>query len=352
MASKFQLQIPEPCHENWNEMTPVEQGRYCGACQQNVVDFTGMSDAQLITFFKKPSTGSVCGRFNTEQLHREIVPPQKRLPWFKYFFQLVIPAFLLSQKAVAQGKPVLRPVNTQTQPDCTPVKGKIKQKDEIPANLSVSDSRKGRIVTEKGEPVPYATVISADKRYYASSDAGGWFIIPERKPGESLQLEISSVGYLPLEVLYAYSKENESPVFVMKPDLKELEPVMVTSGTMGMVKTAVAGGISFVQETSFTKVIKDSIVQFFTKPSALFPNPVARGQNLNIQYKAKNAGEVISIRLLSSNGQLMKESRLTMLKGNNIFTFTIETRVNAGLYHLVLVNQEGKAVQNEQVVVQ
>jgi hypothetical protein len=40
MAKKFQLQIPEPCHEDWNKMTPVHKGRFCDSCEKAVVDFT------------------------------------------------------------------------------------------------------------------------------------------------------------------------------------------------------------------------------------------------------------------------------------------------------------------------
>jgi hypothetical protein len=67
------------------------------------MDFSGMSDAQLVAFFKKPSTGSVCGRFVNDQLERDIAIPRKRIPWLKYFFQIALPAFLVSQKTVAQG---------------------------------------------------------------------------------------------------------------------------------------------------------------------------------------------------------------------------------------------------------
>ena len=51
MSKKFQLQIPEPCHESWEKMNPVEQGRFCNSCQKAVIDFTGMSDAQLNRLF-------------------------------------------------------------------------------------------------------------------------------------------------------------------------------------------------------------------------------------------------------------------------------------------------------------
>ncbi|HKO82645.1 MAG TPA: hypothetical protein VJU78_19700, partial [Chitinophagaceae bacterium] len=87
MRKYIQLSIPEPCHEDWNKMTTVDKGKFCGACQKNVIDFTNMSDEQLVAFFKKPGTGSTCGRFMGDQLDRNIVVPAKRIPWVKYFFQ-------------------------------------------------------------------------------------------------------------------------------------------------------------------------------------------------------------------------------------------------------------------------
>ncbi|MEJ0103474.1 MAG: T9SS type A sorting domain-containing protein [Bacteroidota bacterium] len=102
MGKKLQLHIPTPCHEDWDNMIPVEKGKFCTSCQKPVIDFTGMSDAQVVSFFKKPSTGSVCGRFHEDQLSRDMRMPPKRLPWVKYFFQFTIPAFLISMKADAQ----------------------------------------------------------------------------------------------------------------------------------------------------------------------------------------------------------------------------------------------------------
>src|ERR1700754_197235 len=102
MASKLQLHIPEPCHENWETMTPVEKGRFCGSCQKQVVDFSNMSDREVAQFFKQPSTDSVCGHFSNTQLDRDLDIPKKRVPWVKYFFHVAIPALLVSTKANGQ----------------------------------------------------------------------------------------------------------------------------------------------------------------------------------------------------------------------------------------------------------
>src|SRR5258706_2725101 len=126
MSKQLQLSIPTPCHENWYNMATVEKGKFCGSCQKEVVDFSNMSDRQVAEFFKKPSTGSVCGRFMTDQLERDIEIPKKRIPWLKYFFQFAIPAFLLSMKATAQGKvKVTETTKPAQKPTCTPIMGDV-----------------------------------------------------------------------------------------------------------------------------------------------------------------------------------------------------------------------------------
>src|SRR6187399_1832792 len=113
MSKPFQLTIPKPCHEDWNKMTPDEKGRFCSSCQKQVVDFTMMNNQQLAAFFKKPSTGSVCGRFNNDQLNQDLQVPQKRIPWLKYFFTIAVPTFFAVTKAKAQGE-VTKAVKGQT----------------------------------------------------------------------------------------------------------------------------------------------------------------------------------------------------------------------------------------------
>src|SRR5215468_9186976 len=134
MAKKLQLHVPTPCHENWKDMTPTHQGRYCASCQKQVIDFSNKSDREIAMFFKRPLTGSVCGRFMADQLNRDIDIPKKRIPWFKYFFQFFLPAFLLSIKASAQSKPRIRNhviIANLVKPTTATVPGKLQDESKL-----------------------------------------------------------------------------------------------------------------------------------------------------------------------------------------------------------------------------
>jgi hypothetical protein len=73
----YTVSIPQPCHENWQEMTAVEQGRFCKACQTVVTDFTVMSDDEIIKHFEKAAGGKMCGRFLNTQTDRALLPEIK-----------------------------------------------------------------------------------------------------------------------------------------------------------------------------------------------------------------------------------------------------------------------------------
>ncbi|ARV15503.1 energy transducer TonB [Polaribacter sp. SA4-12] len=68
MNSKFKITIPKPCHENWNEMTPKEKGRFCKSCSKTVVDFTKKSTVEIQDYLVKNKSKRVCGHFYRKQL--------------------------------------------------------------------------------------------------------------------------------------------------------------------------------------------------------------------------------------------------------------------------------------------
>ena len=61
------IDIPLPCSENWESMTPIEKGRFCANCQKVVIDFTQLSNEEIIqTFRQQPK--ELCVRIYRKQL--------------------------------------------------------------------------------------------------------------------------------------------------------------------------------------------------------------------------------------------------------------------------------------------
>ena len=94
----MKIQIPEPCNENWNEMNPQQKGRFCGACQKVVIDFTQMSDSEIVNHFQNYK-GNTCGRFYENQLNTNLVSlkPQKSTFWSKLIAASFTLFFFFSQ---------------------------------------------------------------------------------------------------------------------------------------------------------------------------------------------------------------------------------------------------------------
>ncbi|WP_263603670.1 TonB-dependent receptor [Chryseobacterium sp. PET-29] len=67
----MKLTIPTPCHENWDQMAPAEQGRFCSVCVKTVKDFTAVPDEGIVDAFSQNSE-DICGRFKTSQLNRDL----------------------------------------------------------------------------------------------------------------------------------------------------------------------------------------------------------------------------------------------------------------------------------------
>src|SRR6201995_415601 len=85
---KYNIQIPEPCQQSWHKMLPEYKGRYCPHCAKTVVDFTAMTDAQIVDLFEK-SNGKLCGRFESAQLSKEINKVEPVTYWQKKLKEVV-----------------------------------------------------------------------------------------------------------------------------------------------------------------------------------------------------------------------------------------------------------------------
>ena len=287
MNKKIELTVPCPCHENWDAMTPVQNGRFCQSCEKQVVDFTGMSDAQLLAFFRKPTTGSVCGRFSKYQLDRDLEMPKKRVPWFKYFFQIILPAMLMSSKAEAQGEPKVKGDTILVEPPRCKV-GDLKPGNIVPPQVQAAELR-GWVTDRKQQPLASATVMIKGSNRGVITDKQGGFRITLPDAGQPSILQISMVGYEVIDVSIDSSQTG-------KPLVIELDEIVsILAGELVIVEKPRKKNmpIPLIPQKDM-----DSIRHFFS----IFPNPVASGSNLNIELKQQMKEGYYRLELVSATG--------------------------------------------------
>lgn len=92
------ISVPNPCNENWNSMTPQNQGRFCSSCQLVVTDFTKMDDQEIINYFRTHQKEKICGHFLNEQIKRmkiTITPAQLKNSNWSIIQQIRIAIFIV-----------------------------------------------------------------------------------------------------------------------------------------------------------------------------------------------------------------------------------------------------------------
>lgn len=84
MAKKtLQVNISEPCHEDWNKMTTTQCGAFCKSCQKEVIDFTNKSEAQIVDILSQVK-GKVCGRFTADKLNTPLSKYEPDTEWYSW----------------------------------------------------------------------------------------------------------------------------------------------------------------------------------------------------------------------------------------------------------------------------
>jgi len=374
MNKKIQLSIPTPCHESWESMTPVDKarpddpvgrGKFCGSCQKQVIDFSNMNDRQVADFFKKPilslsKGGSVCGRFMTDQLEREIDIPRKRIPWVKYFFQFALPAFLLSLKssvAKAQGEvkiktTALDKVNINGNVDGIRF-GMVSRKNKpkplmgdtvnAPAKIIKEQVDKikimGKVIDENGNPVPYATIIIKGTKIGIPADSVGEFTIIPNTSWEKITLTCSSIGFETTEINVDRSNYSGALVILTSFKLSEVIAGEVII-TRCFAKKAVKPIPLIPELTSETK----------TRIFKAFPNPIPSGASLTIECKQTEEG-YYTFQLLNQSGQSVYNQEIWIDGEARVLSMAVPF-LASGNYYLIITNKKTGRKISEKIIIQ
>ena len=191
MPKPMQISIPQPCHEKWESMTPVEKGRFCASCQQRVYDFTNSPDREIATILK--SEKGACGRFRSDQLERDLITYNEKTNYWKAASIALLSVIgLINHKAIAQET----------------VKTELHENDAVKAitKKDYSNSIITGIVRDSLGPMPGTSVTNFTKGITVKTNYDGLFEIKATK-GDSIAF--SFVGFKTHKIIVEEKRDVE-----------------------------------------------------------------------------------------------------------------------------------------------
>lgn len=341
-----QIQIPTPCHEDWNNMLPEEKGRFCNSCAKTVVDFSVMSDQQLLDYLANFKNQSICGRLHHDQLDRnitELAKPKKKI--FLYWQYIVAFVLMIARPSAgkAQGE-----IKSTLKGDTTIVEQRI----ETPVILGMiasrmpkteKDIRKFRVVNDEQQPVAGASIEIKPSGKFITTDEDGWFTIPKKI--KSVEVVVSSAGYQPKSL---NPQQADQDVVVLEKEIQTIEAVEVKSSYETRIVTAYAGGmwVRPIRSISIRNAVEDSmgLVKNAISPLRLYPNPVNRGNSMKANLNLLLNNDYL-LSVINTAGNLMLQKELSVAYQKSTLEIPIPASWAAGNYQVVLQNKKtGKKV--------
>lgn len=228
MPQPLTLSIPQPCSESWAAMTPAAQGRHCAACAKVVIDFTALSDAEVVALLQR--TAAPCGRFREDQLQRVLRPLAGPAPRWRTWLAAAAAVIGLRESlpapAVAQ-----RPTSLATQP-LAPRQLTLKP-------LPITEIY-GRVRHTGLRPVGglQVQVLGTATMAYTTSD--GHFLLtvpPQAADDGSIVLTISAPGYKSYQI--AVLLDGVLPLDVELQPLQPDEPIRMVLGGIALTDVTV-----------------------------------------------------------------------------------------------------------------
>lgn len=304
MKRPIQLHIPTPCHEDWAGMEPAEQGRHCQSCQKTVVDFTTMSDQQVLNYLAKAGP-HICGRLASDQINRSFIPlaPPQRNGWSGW-------RLLLAGALITSTNPPL--------------------KTDPPAKLAILGDRHPKIT--------YTTTVGMVIHA---------FRVPKQQPIDTLpqsstELRMDSSSHTMGEMA-TVPADSTLPafdtlrVFTNRPDSNEVTKGAIAFCTKRKKDSVPLPASDTLQNivTTVRSFVTDTLTALRVIPAKkwqIYPNPLPRGNSLHLSWQT--ASGRYQVTLLSATGALIQERAIDVGGPGQVDVWNLSSGLPGGVYIL------------------
>ncbi len=371
----FRIQIADPCHEKWDQMTPNDKGSFCQNCQKTVVDFSKLSDRQVAAYFKNPPA-KTCGRFRPEQLNRTIPVYREMKPSFvtraaSFFLTGMLAAGSLQAATTNLFNPIKihqvdgKSVITLSDNEVTPT---TKGKRVI----------KGKVVDENNKPIADVSVFWRSGNTLTDKNGNFKLVIPDDFKGKEIRVtytdlhrevrKVYQLNDLPKNETIVFSEKTiiERPMILgmvrvtpppQPPPLpvgEETPKKTCTKPVDQIVEPPITGELVLMGDTIYEPVEdrilpEEDIILPLDKtersPSLeitnIYPNPTSG--EVNIQMRSIEPSEV-TIRIFTIDNKMVQEKK-DFVVGDQLIQLNLTADLEDGIYFI-----QFRDAQNNQLV--
>jgi hypothetical protein len=344
MSKNIAISIPTPCLENWDAMTPEAKGRFCGSCAKVVVDFSVMTDNEVLNYFKKNSTNT-CGHFTIDQLDRSIIETQlqPKKNW-RYWLASIASLLVISQRSNAQVKEPIQIIKGDTTLALKGSQPIIIGKIAMPIR---ERSFGGTIVDDNNAPIAGATIMIKNSKKGVAADANGKFTLHTNDT--KIAVVISAVGFETKEVILSVNNASK-PIVLKMVAVTMGEVVVVSYGTCHCRRGDISGSVRTVKKVTSLDTLQTSIAKVFKNEAfTIYPNPVSKSGTIHISVKEAGNYEV---QILSNQSKLLYTQHHSTQSVKQVIQLAVPSGTIAGVYYVRLINTATQKQWVDKVLVQ
>ncbi|HZY40183.1 MAG TPA: carboxypeptidase-like regulatory domain-containing protein [Mucilaginibacter sp.] len=235
MINVKSISIPTPCSQSWQQMEITGNGRHCAHCAKIVVDFSKMTNDEILAFLA--GTSNVCGRFNEFQLPNlnyqlDLENQPKRLDWKKWVAAVGLLGTALANRAMAQTTPANQITVQQTPGERS---RRVDMLGKVAVTGTITQYLTGVVIGADDKlPVVGAYVKIKGTKTGIQTDTLGRFKLPNG--GAPLVLVVSYIGYQTKE-LEVSTANRRGITITMQPSQAVLGEIVIIKTTSVQSRT-------------------------------------------------------------------------------------------------------------------
>lgn len=340
MKTQTYLHIYNPCNENWNKMTLLEQGKFCDKCAHEVMDFTVMTDQEVLNYIKN-NNGMTCGRLHLDQLQRALhdMDRKKKKGW-----QWVIAGMASLFFSIGKSSAQKNELKEESKAGLL-----LKNNDAIEAQqnlLKEQKTLKGRIFNDNQQAILNGYVLNPTTLDKILVNKNGEFVMQVTE--NITHVLAGAKGYDSRMVPTNFLVSSDTTI-----ELKRVDTSITDSSGIGNLdlntKNVFMGGI-----TTFTEIEKPDTLTTFVKKVfnnsffKIIKNPANKnGVSLSVKQEGR-----YNVQIFDNNSKLIQVTEIEINSKNEVVFIDFTKCVAKGIYYIRLVDKKTGKQYTDKIVVQ